>query len=426
MAAVAHHGPAVRVALPHDIADAGALTAEAYLADGLLDPGDAYEAELRDAARRAREAILLVATVPMPLGGADVVVGSLTLAPYGSSYAEVAGPGEVELRMLAVAPEVRGQGIAEMLMLAALREAVGSGADRVVLSTLDSMTAAHRLYDRLGFASAPERDWGHEGVHLRVRTWQPPSAPGVLVEAATWRPLRTVDVEGWRLGLSDGMTRRANSVLPLGVPADVEAAVTAVETTYAQAQLPAVFRVCRAARPSGLDALLERRGYATVARTDVLVRDLGRSAGVTPRQAIGPGASGGGPVRVLTAAEPDDTWLSTWLGVKGQADTAVARGVLEGSPALYLTAVEDGVPLATLRAAFAEDWVGLSCLVVVPQARRRGLARVLTQQALARAEERGARRAFLQVEVANSAAARLYADLGFRPAERYHYRELAG
>ena len=56
-------------------------------------------------------------------------------------------------------------------MRAALGYAVASGARRVVLSTLDSMVTAHRLYARLGFVAVPERDWGHEYVHLRVQTW---------------------------------------------------------------------------------------------------------------------------------------------------------------------------------------------------------------------------------------------------------------
>ena len=103
--------------------DAGALTAEAYLADRLVDAGDAYADELRDAERRAREATLLVALIPPGEGdGANdrdddlVVVGTVTLAPYGTSYAEVAEPGELEIRMLAVAPEARRRGIAELLV----------------------------------------------------------------------------------------------------------------------------------------------------------------------------------------------------------------------------------------------------------------------------------------------------------------------
>src|SRR3954451_3746805 len=96
-------GPTVRLARPEEIAGAGALTAEAYLADSLLDEDDEYEAQLRDAARRSREAVLLVATVPCEESdGTETVVGTVTLAPYGTDYAEAAEPGELEVRMLAV------------------------------------------------------------------------------------------------------------------------------------------------------------------------------------------------------------------------------------------------------------------------------------------------------------------------------------
>jgi ribosomal protein S18 acetylase RimI-like enzyme len=424
-------GVHVRVARPEEYDQAGALTAEAYRADGLLALDEEYETELRDAAQRAREAVLLVATVPAdpdaagvppgasaPTGPAapEVVVGTITLAPYGTSYAEIAEPGELELRMLAVAPEARRRGVAERLMSAALREAVARRARRVVLSTLDEMAAARRLYDRLGLVAAPERDWAHESIAVRVLTWEPAAAPGALVEAATWVPETTEVVDGWRLGLSGGFTRRANSVLPLGTPTDLLATLARVEARYAAAGQPSVVRVCSAA-PDGLAPVLAERGYASVAATDVLVRDL---------VAAPPAEVHTGPdVRVRVADHPDDAWLAGWLGVKAAGhvvDHGVARRVLTGSSALYLTAAgRDGAVLGVLRAALAEDWTGLSCLAVAPAARRRGVGRLLTRAALRAAADRGARRAFLQVEVANHGAADLYAGEGFGPAERYAY-----
>ncbi|MEZ0449484.1 GNAT family N-acetyltransferase [Cellulomonas sp. ICMP 17802] len=427
--------PVVRVARGGQVADAGALTAEAYLADRLVDATESYTQELRDAERRAREATLLVALLPPGEGdGGDaesddlVVVGTVTLAPYGTSYAEIAEPGELEIRMLAVAPEARRRGIAELLVSAALREAVAGGARRVVLSTLDSMQAAQRLYKRLGFVAVPERDWGHVEVHLRVHTWTPPDAPGALVESATWPPARVVDVDGWRVGLSGGLTRRANSVLPLGAPTDPAAALDRVEALYAEAGQPSIVRVCRAAAP-GLDALLDARGYEAVARTDVLVRELDDP----PAE---PGRAPHAPVRVSVADRPDDSWLAAWSSSKARLRTGgtaheddgaslrLARTVLSGAPAIYLTATDATGPVGVIRAAFAEDWVALSCLVVHPSARRRGLGRALTLRALDEAEQRGAERAFLQVEAQNTAAATLYTGLGFQPAERYVYREL--
>lgn len=412
-------GVHVRLVRPEEHDAVGTLTAEAYRADGLLEVDDAYEVELRDAARRAREAVLLVATAPRPAGHhGEEVVGTLTLAPYATSYAEIAEPGELELRMLAVAPGARGRGVAARLVTAALREAVARRARGVVLSTLAEMATARRLYDRLGFVAAPGRDWRHEGVHLQALTWTPPVAPGVLVEAATWLPASTRDVDGWRVGLSGGFTRRANSALPLGTPADLGATLGRVEAVYAAAGQPAVVRVCSGA-PEGLATALAARGYAERAVTDVLVRDL---VALPPEHVAVPP-----DVRIAVTEAPDGTWLTGWLGVKaagGAVDPGTARAVVAGSPALYLTAADaDGSTLGVLRAALADGWTGLSCLVVAPAARRRGLGRLLTRAGLRAAADRGATRAFLQVEVANAGAADLYAGEGFRPAERYAYWE---
>lgn len=470
----------IRVAASDDeVAAAGALAAEAYHADHIIDDGDEYLDELADAARRAREATLLVALVPTAQVGTDgwadeeveepvpadvlahagahaapprsavrwrrrrrasladeTVVGTVTLAPAGTSYAEVANAGEVEVRMLAVAPEARRRGVAEALMRAAMLEAVSLGAVRLVLSTVDGMSAAHRLYGRLGFTPARERDWGHEGVSLRVFTWELPDGPGAEVEAATWPPTTVEDVDGWRVGLSGGFTRRANSVLALEEPADVEAAVRQVERLYAAHHQPAIFRVCDRSRPRDLAEVLEHRGYRDVSHTLVLVRDLsGEQLPGTPRiepaaggTAESDGATTAGddatPFEVVTQDAPDDTWLDVWLSVKDAhhpVDRDLARRILGGAPALYLTGSDDQGVVGVIRAALVDDWVGLAALAVVPRARRRGVGRALTVVALRAAERRGATRAFLQVEERNESAVALYEGLGFVPAERYRY-----
>ncbi|GAA2728868.1 GNAT family N-acetyltransferase [Cellulomonas aerilata] len=414
----------IRVATDDDVAAAGALTAQAYHTDGLVTDGDDYVDELMDAVRRAREASLLVALTPTDgsedVGGEDedvpALVGTLTIAPAGTSYAEIAEPGEVELRMLAVAPWARRRGIAEALVRAAMREAVTLRARRVVLSTLEQMSAAHRLYDRLCFTRVPDRDWHHEDVSLRVYTWDVPPGPGARAEVAVWRPREVHDVDGWRVGLSGGFTRRANSVLALAEPRDVEAAVGEVERIYARAGQPAVFRVCAQSEPWDLDDVLATRGYRQVAPTLVMVRS-GLDQVAAPFDSAG--------LEVGVSETPDEAWLSRWLDVKSSApvDHGVAAALVTGSPALYLTARDGYGPVAVIRAALVEDWVALSCLAVDSRSRRRGIGRALTRAALHEAVRRGARQAFLQVEESNQVAIEMYADLGFTPAERYHYRQ---
>lgn len=150
----------IRVAEPADLHQVGELTVHAYLTDELFEPDHEYVDELRDTARRAAGATILVA-----VDGARVL-GTITLAPAGTEYAEIAGPGEIELRMLAVHPDARGRRIGERLMRAAIERGLGWGAHAVVLSTMPEMRSAQRVYDRMGLHRTPERDWEGEPGHV--------------------------------------------------------------------------------------------------------------------------------------------------------------------------------------------------------------------------------------------------------------------
>jgi ribosomal protein S18 acetylase RimI-like enzyme len=62
--------------------------------------------------------------------------------------------------MLAVDRAARGRGAGESLVRACVDRARATpGCTAVVLSTQRTMHAAHRIYGRLGFVRAPERDW---------------------------------------------------------------------------------------------------------------------------------------------------------------------------------------------------------------------------------------------------------------------------
>jgi ribosomal protein S18 acetylase RimI-like enzyme len=142
----------IRRPVPDDHPAVGALTEDAY-EEFLDDPEDYYRAALRDAARRDREAELWVAVED------DVLVGTVTYCPIGSPWRELGSDDEAEFRMLAVSPKARGQGVGEALVRKCEERAKADGATRMVLSTLDEMTSAHRIYERLGYHRSPERDW---------------------------------------------------------------------------------------------------------------------------------------------------------------------------------------------------------------------------------------------------------------------------
>ncbi|HEX6673887.1 MAG TPA: GNAT family N-acetyltransferase [Actinomycetes bacterium] len=166
----------VRTALAGELDAVGRLTVRAYAP--YVPPTSPYNQRLADAADRAANASLLVAVGEAPVE----LLGTATLVLGDGPYAELAGPGEAELRMLAVDPAARRRGVGGALVQAVLDRARASGARRMLLSTLPAMHDAHRLYRRFGFTRAPDLDHRPvRGVELLAFTLDlsaPPAAVG--------------------------------------------------------------------------------------------------------------------------------------------------------------------------------------------------------------------------------------------------------
>ncbi|MFB7662927.1 GNAT family N-acetyltransferase [Kitasatospora sp. NPDC056138] len=155
----------IRRALEEDLEAAGDVTVEAFVGDGHTSPDSGYVELLRDAGRRNQEAELLVALDPH----SRQVLGCVTLAVGGTEWADIAAPHEGEIRMLAVGAAARGRGAGDALVRAAMARCRELGLAGMAFSTRPEMKAAHRIYERLGFARTPERDWAPApGIDLMV------------------------------------------------------------------------------------------------------------------------------------------------------------------------------------------------------------------------------------------------------------------
>ena len=149
-------------ARPDEYGRIAELTVRVYVEGGLASDG--YTAELADVTGRSTRAQLLVVR-----DEDDRVVGSVALVLSGDFGEVTASDEEAAFRMLVVDPAARGRGIGELLVTTCLDLARAAGKRRMVLSTGPAMTAAHRLYERLGFRRLPERDWTPvPGIDLMV------------------------------------------------------------------------------------------------------------------------------------------------------------------------------------------------------------------------------------------------------------------
>ncbi|TDB72638.1 GNAT family N-acetyltransferase [Micromonospora sp. KC723] len=256
-------------------------------------------------------------------------------------------------------------------------------------------------------------------VHRAKRvpaTRRPTAAAVIELELAadeSWPAAVRGRLGDWLLRSAEGWSGRANSALPVGDPdRPLPEAVDAVLRWYADLGQPAMVNTpLPLATPVGTE--LDARGWG--ARPLVLVQTASLAA-LPPA----PPATADVP-RVELATAPSEDWLGIAASRKGGLPDS-ARHVLTAVDRVRFAQVHaGGTLLATGRGTVAGQgrWLGLSLIEVVPEARRRGLARRVIGALADWGRAEGATRAFLQVEQRNTAAVALYRELGFTTHHTY-------
>ncbi|MEU7902783.1 GNAT family N-acetyltransferase [Actinoplanes sp. NPDC049118] len=248
---------------------------------------------------------------------------------------------------------------------------------------------------------------------------RPPAAEVVALELAAneaWPAPVQARLGGWILRAAENWTGRANAALAVGDPdRTLEAAIDAVERWYsARGQRPMINTPMPLAAP--VNAALDARGWTARPLTLVQTAAVQSLVG-DPRRDLPP---------VELADTPADAWYAMVAEHKGTLP-AVARQLLTGVPDVVFASVRDeaGDLLAVGRGAVTgpDRWLGVSLVQTAPAARRRGLGGHLVRAVAGWAAQRGAARAYLQVEERNTGAAALYQMLGFRTHHTYLTRE---
>jgi GNAT superfamily N-acetyltransferase len=218
-----------------------------------------------------------------------------------------------------------------------------------------------------------------------------------------WISPEVEELDGWRLRHARGLTGRANSVFPNAHGAlPVGEKIAHVEAWYADRVQPPRFQLTDGSLPSGLAEELRARGYEP-AGSPVSVE-------TTELPVVAADA------RVELSEQLDDEWVELWAGSRGSSELGTARSLLTGSPGRTVFAHIPGAAVG--RAVVCGEWLGITSMVTLPDARRRGFARAIVESLVAWGRGAGATRGFLQTD--NPVARALYAQFGWR--EQYTYR----
>lgn len=224
-----------------------------------------------------------------------------------------------------------------------------------------------------------------------------------------WPALETRDVGGWRLRFSGGYTKRANSINALGPNFSTD--IEALEAPYRASGLMPAWRLTPLAPPD-IAPLLARRGYRAIERSLLQVCPLHDRFQADPAVVISP--------------TPSAAWIEAFAlhsPVKPEHRETMEKMLQAiAQPVGFAFVQHQGRPMAMAIGAVEGDHMGLFDVLVMPEARRQGLARRVTESLYAWAWEQGARHAYLQVVATNAAAMPLYEAQGFRTVYAYEYR----
>jgi GNAT superfamily N-acetyltransferase len=234
-----------------------------------------------------------------------------------------------------------------------------------------------------------------------------PSAPEVRdledVGYRIWVSPEVEELDGWRLRYARGLTGRANSVFPNASGAlALDEKFARVEAWYAERDLPPRFQLTDGSLPAGLAETLHARGYEP-AGSPVSVETSKLPALEED-------------TRVELSEELDDEWVELWSATRGSSDLDTARVLLSGSPGRTVFARIPGAAVG--RAVACGEWLGITSMVTLPEARRRGFARAIVESLVAWGRGAGATHGFLQTD--SEIARALYAQFDWR--EQYTYR----
>lgn len=246
------------------------------------------------------------------------------------------------------------------------------------------------------------------------------TAPALILEieevASNAWPARDMEqLGGWKLRANDGITRRANSVLPLDDPGiDLDDAIDYAEFFYERRGLQAKFQMTEASLPEELDDRLARLGYAAELRVHAQVATARRLVAVER------------PWTVHLSPVLTKDWLTAYAAAGGYEDMVlqVRKGILERIQPdhVFALAVVDGQTAGVGLGVVEQGWLGLFGVETLSQYRRRGVATSLCQSLVSWAMGMGATRVYLQVEEKNTPALALYKKMGLRTVYTYWCR----
>lgn len=237
------------------------------------------------------------------------------------------------------------------------------------------------------------------------------------ISILTWPPKISLNLNGWKIRISEGITKRANSVSPVDYTGEnLNDDILTVENYYRVNKLPSIFQLHDTFEPPSLQDKLLSLNYEIIDETIVMMANIDEIN--LPYQ--------NKKYEFHLLENELNKWLKE-LQIINQADKLQIDGRREiisriaQSNVGYFIARDNGKTVAVGLAVLQENYMVIYSMFTHLDYRRKGIAQTLLANMIEWGEVNLVDRVFLQVESENRLARNLYKKVGFKEKHRYRY-----
>lgn len=233
----------------------------------------------------------------------------------------------------------------------------------------------------------------------------------------TWPPKMILNLNGWKIRISEGVTMRTNSVSPMEYYGDnITEDIMKVENYYRASKFPSIFQLHDSFKPASLQEELLTLDYEIVDETIVMTANIVKIS--IPK------------LNEKYEYQLLENELDKWLNDQ-QILNQVEKSIIDGRREIisritqsnvgYFRTLDNGETIAVGLAVIQENYMAIYSMFTHPDYRRKGIAQTLMAKMIEWGDINLVDKVFLQVETSNNGARELYEKAGFNEKYRYRY-----
>ena len=237
------------------------------------------------------------------------------------------------------------------------------------------------------------------------------------ISILTWPPKISLNLNGWKIRISEGITKRANSVSPVEyIGENLDEDILVVENYYRANKFPSIFQLHDTFEPVSLQDKLLSLDYEIKAETIVMMANIDEIDLPNLNEKY----------EYHFLENELNNWLKE-LQTINQTDKSQIDGRREiigriaQSNVGYFIAGDSGKTIAVGLAILQESYMVIYSMYTHFDYRRKGIAQTLLANMIEWGDVNLVDRVFLQVESENTSAINLYKKVGFKEKYRYRY-----